>query len=85
MVAKVVGFLVVNKMIELLSPRQLGYDVHGAVEAAVQTAKMFLHNWLMSKECWILEMCSTLLAYKGRMFEAVRDLAHLMYPLLCSA
>ena len=41
---KVTGFLVVDEMAELLSPRQPGYCFQGGFGAAVHTARKFLQN-----------------------------------------
>ena len=44
------GFLVVNEMTELLSPRKLGYGVPGGIEAAIHVViyKVFSRVWLLS-------------------------------------
>lgn len=42
LVAKIAGYLMVDEMAELLSPRQLGYGIRGGAEAAVHAARKFV-------------------------------------------
>ena len=42
--AKVASGRVLEEMASLLAPRQLGYGVKGGVEAAVHSARLYIHN-----------------------------------------
>ena len=81
LVAKVAGFMVVEDMVALLAPRQLGYGVKCGAEAAVHAARKFLSN--MDPECAFVKLDFRNAFTSIRqdcMLQAVCDLAPTIYP-----
>ena len=72
--AKVAGFLVVDEMAKLFSPRQLGYSE--GVEAALHAARKFPQNLADEHAMVKLGFRNAFSSvHKDRMLEAVHDLA----------
>jgi len=85
-VAKIACSLVAGDIVELLSPRQLGFGVHGGAEVAVHAARKFLQNLDDGHALVKLDVRNAFnIVRRDRMLEAVQDLAPIIYPFVHSA
>ena len=86
LIARIAGYLVVDDLAELFTPRQLGYGIRGGAEAIVHAGRKFLHNMDPEHVLIKLDFCNAFNSIRrDKMLEAVFELAPDIYPLVHSA
>ena len=86
LVSKIAGYMVVDELADLLSPRQLGYGIKGGAEAIVHAGRKFLQSSASDHVLLKLDFRNAFNSIRrDKMLEAVRELAPDIYPLVHSA